>query len=247
MNQYINLTLDNIEYEHLSCTLENKYQEGIHYKKEWLKKRIPEGHIFRKLDVDGRVFIEYAPIETAWAPICGNNYMYIYCLWVSGDYKGYGYGKELLEYAIEDSKKKGKNGICAIALKEKKPFLSADGFYKKYGFKVVDTIGDYELLALPFYDDKLPSFNKNAKAMKINKQVPTIYYTPLCPFVLNNKMEIENYAKENQKDIHFIEIDSLHKAKNAPCVINNWALFVNGQFVSNTVFFKMIKDVIFDE
>lgn len=246
MSQYINLTLDNIDHEHLCCTLEDRYQQGIDYKKAWLKERIPEGHIFRKLQVDGHVFIEYAPLEKAWTPIQGNNYMYIYCLWVSGDYKDHGYGKELLEYTIEDSRKKGKKGICAIALKEKKPFLSEDKFYKKYGFQVVDTIGDYELLALPF-DNEIPSFCKNAKKMEIDNLEPTIYYSPLCPFILNNKIEIETYAKKHNKRIRFIEINTLDKAKNAPCVFNNWANFVNGKLISNTVFFKMIKDDIFKD
>ena len=40
-----------------------------------------------------------------------------YCLWVAGSFKGNGYGKELLEYAIEDAKKQGKNGICTMTSK----------------------------------------------------------------------------------------------------------------------------------
>lgn len=39
-----------------------------------------EGHIFRKLDAKATVFIEYAPLETAWVPVIGENYFYIYCL-----------------------------------------------------------------------------------------------------------------------------------------------------------------------
>jgi len=32
-----------------------------------------------------------------------------------------------------------------------------------------------------------------------------------------------------------VKIDTLEKAKNAPCVLNNWANFQNGKFVSNTI------------
>jgi len=52
------------------------------------------------LDVKATVFIEYAPLETAWVPVTGENYFYIYCLWVLGDQKGKGYGKALMEGSL---------------------------------------------------------------------------------------------------------------------------------------------------
>lgn len=117
-------------------------------KKEWIKSKLEDGHVFRKLNARGKIFIEYEPIETAWVPINGKNYEYIYCLWVAGSYKGNGIGKELLEYAINDSKAKGMSGICTLTSKKKKPFIGEKKFFEHYGFKVVDSIGDYELLAL---------------------------------------------------------------------------------------------------
>ena len=149
MNEYINLNLENIENEHICCAIgDKKHNDGVILKKEWLKERIKEGHVFRKLNARGKVFIEYAPAESAWAPVEGENFMYIYCLWVAGSFKGNGYGNELLEYAIKDSRNKGKDGICTISSKKKKPFLSEKKFFEKYGFKVIDSIGDYELLFL---------------------------------------------------------------------------------------------------
>ena len=50
-------------------------------KKEWIKGKINEGHVFRKLNARGKIFIEYEPIETAWVPTIGEKYEYIYCLW----------------------------------------------------------------------------------------------------------------------------------------------------------------------
>ena len=43
-----------------------------------------------------------------------------------------------------------------------------------------------------------------------------------------------------------VKIDSLEKAKNAPCVFNNWANFYKGKFISNTIlnanaFEKLLK------
>jgi N-acetylglutamate synthase-like GNAT family acetyltransferase len=74
------------------------------------------------------------------APVVGGRFLYIYCLWVSGSFKGKGHGKALLEYCIDDAKKRGKSGVCAISSKEKKPFLSEKKFMQKFGFETVDTI-----------------------------------------------------------------------------------------------------------
>lgn len=247
MNEYLNLTLENLEDEHICCAIsDKKHQDGVKNKKEWLKDRIKEGHVFRKLNAQGKVFIEYSPLETAWTPISGDNFMYIYCLWVAGSFKGKGYGNELIEYAIEDAKKQNKSGICTISSKKKKPYLSDKKFFEKYGFKVVDTIGDYELLALTF-NDKTPRFNDNAKKMSIDSSDLTIYYSPECPFTSNCIKEIEAYRQENDVDINIIKIDSLEKAKNVPCIFNNWATFQNGKYVSQCLLNKNMVAKLFKD
>ena len=204
-------------------------------KKEWIKSKLADGHVFRKLNARGKIFIEYEPVETAWVPISGKNYEYIYCLWVAGSFKGKGIAKELLEYAINDSKTKGMSGICTLTSKKKKPFIGEKQFFLHYGFKVVDEIGDYELLALQFDENETPKFNDNARKMKIDKEDFTIYYSNLCPYVEYEVKELSAYAKTKNIKINFIKIDTLEKAKNAPCVFNNWANFYKGEFISNTI------------
>lgn len=113
---FITLTPENVMSEHLCCAIaDKKHQTGVNDKRNWLAERIKEGHVFRKLDAQGKVFIEYAPLEKAWVPVTGDNYFYIYCLWVSGSYKGKGYGKELLQSCIDDAKAQGKSGICLLS------------------------------------------------------------------------------------------------------------------------------------
>ena len=247
MNEYINITLDNIFDEHICCAIgDPKHQEGVDKKKEWIKKKLKDGHVFRKLNARGKIFIEYEPIETAWVPINGKNYEYIYCLWVAGSFKGKGIGKELLEYAINDAKEKGKNGICTLVSKKKKPFIGDKKFFEHYGFEVIDTINDYELIALKFNDRETPKFSDSARKMTIDSNEFTIYYSNECPYVEYEVKELSEYAKKKDVKINFIKIDSLEKAKNAPCIINNWANFNNGKFISNTIlntnsFEKLIK------
>lgn len=228
---FINITIDNIKEEHICCAIaDKKHQCGVDVKKEWLKERIKEGHVFRKLDARGKVFIEYSPLETAWTPVLGDNYMYIYCLWVSGSFKKKGYGKELLEYCIDDAKKQNKSGICVISSKKKKPFLSDKKFMIKHGFETVDTIDDeYELLVMSF-DGTHPHFTDVAKNQKIESKDLTIYYGLQCPYIPNCIKEVEAYCKDNGIKLKLVKVDTLEKAKAMPCVFNNWAVFYDGKF-----------------
>ena len=229
--KYINLSSDNLEREHLCCAIsDKKHQGGVNAKKGWLKERIPEGHVFRKLDEKGKVFIEYTPLEKAWVPVTGDNYTYIHCLWVSGKFKKSGHGKSLLEYCIEDARKQGKSGVCIISSKKKKPFLSDRKFMEKFGFETADSIGDdYLLLALSF-DGTKPQFADNAKLQKIDDDTLTIYYGVQCPYIPNCIEQIEKYCEANDIPLNLIPVDTLEKAKSLPCVFNNWAVFYKGEF-----------------
>ena len=236
MNEYINLTAENIKEEHICCAIgDPKHQDGVDRKKEWIKSKLKDGHVFRKLNARGKIFIEYEPLDTAWVPVSGENYEYIYCLWVAGSFKDKGIGKELLEYAIEDAKKQGRNGICTLTSKKKKPFLGEKKFFEHFGFEVVDSIGDFELLALKFKEGDTPTFNDSARSMRIENKDFTIYYSNECPYVEYEVKELSDYAKEKKMKLNFIKIDSLEKAKNAPCIFNNWANFYKGEFISNTI------------
>ena len=165
---FTNLTTENLSNEHLCCIIRSKKSHpGIEAKRQWLSDRLNEGHVFRKLNAKATVFIEYAPLETAWVPVIGDNYYYLYCLWVLGSPRGNGYGKALIEYCIADAKEKGRSGICMLGAKKQKSWLSDQSFAKKFGFEVVDTTDNgYELLALSF-DGTVQQFAPNALNLKI--------------------------------------------------------------------------------
>ncbi len=228
---FVNLTAENLPSEHLCCIIRSKKpHSGVEAKRQWLSDRLEEGHVFRKLNAKATVFIEYAPIETAWVPITGNNYIYIYCLWVSGPYKGKGYGRALMEYCLADAKAKGKSGICMLVAKKQKAWLSDQSFSKSFGFEVVDTTHNgYELLALSF-DGTTPLFAQNAKQQKIESKELTVYYDMQCPYIYQNIETIKQYCEANNVPASFIQVDTLQKAKELPCVFNNWGIFYQGNF-----------------
>ncbi len=230
-NDFVNLTAENLEKEHLCCIIRSKKTHpGIEAKRQWLSERLKEGHVFRKLNEKATVFIEYAPLETAWVPITGDNYYYVYCLWVSGSCKGKGYGRALMEYCVADARENGKSGICMLGSNKQKAWLSDQTFAKKFGFEVVDTTEQgYELLALSF-DGTSPRFAQSVKNKGIEKQELTIYYDMQCPYIYQNLETVKKYCDMNEIPVSVIPVDTLQKAKELPCVFNNWGVFYKGKF-----------------
>ena len=111
----IQITPENRETEHICCAISNERDCQVQAKKAWLAKRLEEGLVFLKGDVRGKCFIEYIPAEHAWAPIEAEGYMYIDCLWVSGQFKGHGYSSLLLDECIRDAKEKGRRGLAVLS------------------------------------------------------------------------------------------------------------------------------------
>jgi len=120
--EYIRVTNENIDKEHICCAISNNKDIQVLSKKAWLSGRFEDGLVFLKSTERGKCFIEYIPAENAWNPIAADGYMYINCLWVAGSFKGHGYSTDLLNACMEDSKIKGKKGCVFCLPKRKKHF-----------------------------------------------------------------------------------------------------------------------------
>ena len=229
-SDYLNLTPENLESEHLCCIIRSKKPHpGVEAKRRWLAHRLGEGHVLRKLNAKATVMIEYAPLETAWVPIVGDNYYYVYCLWVLGAEKGKGHGRALMEYCLADARRQGKSGVCMLGAKKQKSWLSDQAFAKGFGFAAVDaTDSGYELLALSF-DGTAPRFAPAARACEIGDRALTIYYDVQCPYITQNIETIRVYCEEAGIPAAFHLVDTLEQAKALPCVFNNYAVFYKGQ------------------
>ena len=122
--EYIRVTKDNLDSEHICCAISNNNDVQVASKKAWMSQRFDDGLVFLKSTERGKCFIEYIPAEHAWNPLIADGYMYIDCLWVSGSFKGHGYSNDLLDECILDSKRKKKKGLCILSSAKKKPFLA---------------------------------------------------------------------------------------------------------------------------
>ena len=155
--EYISITKENLEQEHICCAISNNKDIQVSSKKAWLAERFDDGLVFLKSVERGKCFIEYIPAENAWNPIEAEGYMYIDCLWVSGSLKGHGYSSDLLGACVEDSKKKGKKGLCILSSAKKKPFLADPKYLKHKGFSLCDEADNgIQLWYLPFSEDARP-------------------------------------------------------------------------------------------
>jgi hypothetical protein len=198
--EYINITKDNLENEHICCAISNNKDIQVSSKKAWLAERLDEGLVFLKSSERGKCFIEYIPAENAWNPIMADGYMYIDCLWVSGSFKGNGYSNDLLDSCIVDSREKGRKGLCILSSAKKKPFLADPKFLKHKGFTVCDESDNgIQLWYYPFTDSaekpefKYTNFNKVRMTFEeltddvcesdmniVNSLIILNVYSPIC-------------------------------------------------------------------
>ena len=233
--EYIQVTKDNIEEEHICCAISNNKDVQVSSKKEWLKERFDDGLVFLKSVERGKCFIEYIPAENAWNPVDAPDYMYIDCLWVSGSFKGHGYSSDLLNACIKDSKDKGKKGLCILSSAKKKPFLADPKFLKYKGFEVCDEADNgIQLWYLPF-DKKAaaPSFSECAKHPHTDDKGYVLYYTNQCPFNAKYVPILEETALNNGVEFKAIKIESREAAQKAPTPITTYALFLDGEYITN--------------
>lgn len=233
--EYIKVTKENLEKEHICCAISNNNDMQVATKKAWLSERFDDGLVFLKSVERGKCFIEYIPAENAWIPILADGYMYIDCLWVSGSFKGHGYSSDLLEECIRDSKAKGKKGITILSSAKKKPFLADPKFLAHKGFKVSDEADNgIQLWYLPFAEEAdAPKFKEYAKHPKIDEMGYVLYYTSQCPFNGKYVPIIEALAKEHGVAFKATHLQCKEDAQNAPTPITTYSLFHEGKYVTN--------------
>ena len=233
--EYIRVTKDNIEKEHICCAISNNSDIQVSSKKAWLSDRFDDGLVFLKSVERGKCFIEYIPAENAWVPVDADGYMYIDCLWVSGSFKGHGYSNDLLGECIKDSREKGRTGLCILSSAKKKPFLVDPKYLDYKGFAVCDEADNgIQLWYMPF-DKKAekPRFRSCAKHPHTDGKGYVLYYTNQCPFNAKYVPLVEKTAKENGIMFKAILLDSKEAAQNAPTPVTTYALFKDGEYISN--------------
>jgi predicted GNAT family acetyltransferase len=243
MEKLIELNTKNIEDEHICCAIsDKKCLESYNAKKNWLKKEFQNGYVFRRLDERAKVFIEYGPAEKAWLPITAPNYININCFWVSGKYKKNGYGKKLLQTAIDDAKAQKKDGLVTVVGTKKFHFMSDTKWFLKQGFVEIDsTESGFSLLALKFKDSS-PSFKDCARTNSIGKEGIVVYYSNRCPYAeFHAKLSLVESAKNRNLPLKIIKLQSMEEAQNCPSPATIFSLYLDGKFITTDISICMDK------
>ena len=233
--EYVRVTKDNLASEHICCAISNDRDVQVASKKAWLAERFDEGLVFLKSTERGKCFIEYIPTENAWVPIDAPEYTYIDCLWVSGSLKGHGYSNDLLGECVRDSREHGKKGLCILSSAKKKPFLADPKYLKTNGFSVADeAVGGIQLWYLPLADGaEPPRFKDCAKRPRLAEGGYVLYYTHQCPFNAKYVPIVEESAREAGVPFKAIRLDTREAAQSAPTPVTTYALFRDGEFLTN--------------
>ena len=206
MVRIVDINEKNIDEEELFCKKTKKKQPGYQNKIKWMKERFKEGLKYKILYVKegnretSRGMIEYIPGDFNWRGIEADGWMVIHCIWVVGKAKQKGYGDKLLQYAIEDAKIQGMNGVVGMSA-EKGGWVPNKKIYLKNGFEKVDDIApNYSLYALTFNNDvQKPKFYPLEKTKQDKySQEATIIYTDQCPYITDLVEELKEIDKRGK-------------------------------------------------
>ena len=233
----IQLTTNNIGEEHICCAIsDKKCADSYQAKKDWLKKEFANGYVFRRLNERAKVFIEYGPAETAWIPITAPGYLNVNCFWVSGRYKKNGYGKALLQSALDDAQQQGKNGLVTVVGTKKFHFMSDTKWLLRQGFEEVEKISSgFSLLAKKLDENaENPKFNESVKLGECpDKEGIVVYYSNRCPFAeFHAKASLVETAKNRNLPLKVIKLQTMEDAQKAPSPATIFSLFLDGKFMT---------------
>ena len=248
--QFITLTKGNIDKEHICCAFsDKKCRESYELKKDWLRKEFDNGYIFRRLDERAKVFIEYVPAEKAWIPVDAPNCLMINCLWVSGQYKGKGYAKALLQSAIDDAKQQGKDGLVTVVGTKKFHFMSDTKWFLLQGFEKVEELpSGFSLLVKKLSSvSPNPRFRRSVQSGECpDKNGVIVYYSNRCPFTeYHIQHSLTETAKKRNLPLEIIKLETMEQAQDAPIPATIFSLFYNGKFITTDL--SVCMDSRFDK
>jgi GNAT superfamily N-acetyltransferase len=245
----ITLNAENITDEHICCAIgeDKTNQARANLKKEWLREQFDNGFVFKKINVRGKAFIEYVPAEYAWKPVEAPVYQMINCCWVSGRYKGRGYGRLLMEECIRDAR--DKNGLVVVTGRKTMPWLTPKKFFQKFGFQTCDEAPPaFELLVRKNRQGAPdPRFREVVRSGTIeDKDGVVIMYSDQCPFHEDFVGIMLATARDLGLPAKKVKIDNLETAQQVPYPTGLAGIYLNGKFLSYEIttakrFEKMLR------
>jgi hypothetical protein len=221
------------------CGYKNIKNIGFKRKIDWIKKHYRDRmkvKILQSAEHGSVGSIEYLPGEFAWRPVNAIGYMFIHCILIySKKYKGFGYGRQLLDECITGAKKQNLKGVAVVT--RKGTFMQGNDLFVRNDFVSVDKAEpDFELLVNKF-DESFP----DPKFIKFPDSSLTKYQSGLsiitsdqCPYATKSVEDITLVAKQNYNIIpQVIELKNYKEAQNVPSAFGSFCIFYNGEIIAD--------------
>jgi GNAT superfamily N-acetyltransferase len=235
--EIIDTNKDNI-HNYGFCGYSNPNNEGHIAKSEWLKERYREGLRLKVLqsDSDGSVgMIEYIPGEYVWRAVNADGYMFIHCLMINKrEYKGKGYGAELLEHCIADARKAKMLGVAVMT--SAGTWMASKDLFLAHGFEIVDSAPPrFDLLVLKFKKSApSPSFNRSAGKIEAKyKNGLTIFWSDQCPYIGKSVADVTEAANSLGIKPKLVELKDCKSAQKMPNPYGTYCMIYNGKIIAD--------------
>lgn len=237
--EIVDITPSNVNEYDLLCVKSKKQSDGYQNKLHWFDERYKEGLRFKLLMVKekkgmtSRGFIEYIPGNFSWRVVNAPNYNVIHCLWVVGKWKKLGFGRQLIETVVEDSKVQEKDGVVCVTSEGN--WLVDKKIFEKNGFAAIDQAPpSFNLMVLKLKEVDDPTFPKDweKRAMKFGDGL-TVLHTDQCPYQLSALKAVKNFAENEKIPFRSIRFDnSKDIQKKFPTAYGVYAVVYNGKILT---------------
>ena len=240
-------TPQNLDQVGIFC-LKNKRLQGYKDKVEWFQKYYEKGlrlKILTDEDDNQLGFIEYMPIESAWRPISGFNYMFIQCIYIYGkENKSRGLASMLISDCIKDAWEQKMNGVAVFT--SEGTWMAAKEVFLKNEFRVIDSKDRFDLLCYRLNENTdyptIIDWTRNQEGY----QGWHLLYSDQCP--MNEKAAETLYATALDHNLH-LEIKKLEtpeEIRHSPSGFGVFSLLHNGRlladhYISATRFKNILK------
>ena len=227
--ELITLTEADLGKVQMFCGHSPTYRGGYAAKIEWTRARIREGMRYTLLRVGGHNagLNEYLPGEYAWRGVEAKGYLFIHCLWVIGRNRKHGYGRQLLDFCLEDAQ--GTNGV--VVMVSKSHWLPTPKLFLKNGFEVADKAApSFDLLVKRLKPEaSLPRFKRNTGAIPPGL---TLYHSDQCPYTQNVPDIVERVGEQLKVPVNIIRVETARAAQQVPCLYGTLAYFFDGELLT---------------
>jgi GNAT superfamily N-acetyltransferase len=221
------------------CGYKDSKKPAFQQKLAWLQQRFKEGLKVKFLQCESSGVvgsIEYMPGEKAWRGIHAPGYMVIHCIFIlKKNFKGKGYGSQLIKACEEDAASRKMNGVTAVATRS--TWMAKKEVYLRNGYECVEQAPPhYELLVKRFkHSAPLPRFSHSAQQnlSRYGKGL-TIIHSNQCPYVIKTMDEIPTVArKEFGIEPSIVKLENRQPVQNSPNPYGVFSIIWNGELVAD--------------